>query len=251
MKYDNQFFDWINSTAQQSARIMVPYIQSLGSFTRILDVGCGQGAWLSVWQEYGIEDVAGLDGEYVDITKLLINKDLFHPHDLKNCWDLKRRFDLVQSLEVAEHLPLSDSRTFIKSLCNHADIILFSAAQPGQGGHNHINEQPPSFWAQIFMEYEYTPYDCIRPSFKTTKKVSPWYRYNTVLYANAQGTKLLSASVTDTSVDDPIKLNTKEDLIWECRKKLLSTLSEPVITKLSRIHYKLATFKRRIGYHSE
>jgi hypothetical protein len=44
-------------------------------------------------------------------------------------------------LEVAEHLPADASEKFIKSLCGMGDLIVFSGAIPGQGGHNHVNER--------------------------------------------------------------------------------------------------------------
>ena len=62
--------------------------------------------------------------------------------NLANPVDLGRKFDLVQSLEVGEHLPKSAADTFVETLVKHGDVVLFSAASVGQGGHDHINEQP-------------------------------------------------------------------------------------------------------------
>lgn len=61
------------------------------------------------------------------------------------------RFDLVISSEVAEHLPEEKAQIFITNLTNHASsIIYFTAAEPGQGGVDHINEQPHEYWIEKF-----------------------------------------------------------------------------------------------------
>jgi 2-polyprenyl-3-methyl-5-hydroxy-6-metoxy-1,4-benzoquinol methylase len=60
--------------------------------------------------------------------------------------DLEKEFDLVVSLEVAEHLPASAADQFVNTLVKHGKKILFSAAIPGQGGQDHLNEQWPDYW---------------------------------------------------------------------------------------------------------
>jgi len=55
------------------------------------------------------------------------------------------------SLEVAEHLEPSSAGTIVQSLVSLSDVFLFSAAFPGQGRTNHINEQPHSYWATALV----------------------------------------------------------------------------------------------------
>jgi SAM-dependent methyltransferase len=62
-----------------------------------------------------------------------------------------RRCDLSISLETAEHLPPWSARPFVHVL-TQAPIVLFSAAQPMQGGTMHMNEQPLRYWADRFAE---------------------------------------------------------------------------------------------------
>ena len=66
--------------------------------------------------------------------------------------------DLVICMEVAEHLSLSRADDFVRDLCSISDVILFGAAVKFQRGTSHINEQPQSFWIDIFMQYEYYPF---------------------------------------------------------------------------------------------
>jgi len=39
----------------------------------------------------------------------------------------------------------------MKTLTNHADRIVMSAARPGQGGEGHFNEQLPEYWIEKFI----------------------------------------------------------------------------------------------------
>ena len=66
--YDERFFDWVNHTARRSAEVLLPHAMSANSPASVVDVGCGQGTWLAVWRELGIDDVTGLDGSYADQT---------------------------------------------------------------------------------------------------------------------------------------------------------------------------------------
>lgn len=54
-------------------------------------------------------------------------------------------------------------RKIVTALTDAAPVILFSAAVPGQGGNNHINEQWPEYWCQLFKALGYDVLDPIRP----------------------------------------------------------------------------------------
>jgi hypothetical protein len=43
----------------------------------------------------------------------------------------------------------------LRTLANHSDKILISAARPGQGGHGHFNEQQPEYWIEKFNALGY------------------------------------------------------------------------------------------------
>lgn len=60
--------------------------------------------------------------------------------------------------------------------------MLFSAAQPGQGGTQHINEQPLEWWRAHFAARGYRAVDAVRLGIVADERVKPWYRYNVVLY---------------------------------------------------------------------
>ncbi len=73
-----------------------------------------------------------------------------------------RRFDLGICLEVAEHLPTAGADQLVENLVRLSDVILFSAAIPHQGGTHHVNEQWPSYWADLFAARHYFAWDGLR-----------------------------------------------------------------------------------------
>ncbi|MEO8047509.1 MAG: polysaccharide deacetylase family protein, partial [Nitrospirota bacterium] len=132
--------------------------------------------------DFGIADCLGLDGDYVNTDKLEISLEQFQPFALDTPLKLDRTFDLVVSLEVAEHLPPESARTFIASLTDLGSVVLFSAAIPLQGGTNHVNEQWPSYWAQLFQERDYLAIDCLRKKIWNNEHVEPWYAQNILVF---------------------------------------------------------------------
>lgn len=182
MKYTADFFQNNQKFSYQSAREIVPLVLNLVNCHTIVDVGCGDGVWLKVFQEHGVEDILGIDGEYVTPEILTISKEKFVSFDLTQKLILNRQFDLVISLEVAEHLPPEVSETFIDSLTDLGSCILFSAAIPYQPGENHINLQWQDYWVDLFQKRGYVAIDCIRPQVWDNPKVSYWFAQNTFIF---------------------------------------------------------------------
>lgn len=124
----------------------------------------------------------GIDGDYVNRERLLIDRTCFRPHDLALPIQLDQMFDLAISLEVAEHLPTRASGSFVESLVRAAPVVLFSAAIPGQGGTRHINEQWPEFWQELFGTFDYQCLDLIRSRIFLEPKVEWWYKQNVLVF---------------------------------------------------------------------
>jgi len=152
----------------------------------ILDVGCGIGTWLSVARKFGVENIYGIEGPWLNPKQLRIEPEYVTIQDLENPFNLHRSFDLVISLEVAEHLSPNVASTFIDTLVSHGDIILFSAAIPYQGGHNHINEQFPSYWADLFAKFDFIPLDFIRRQIWDDESILWWFRQNILLFVRRE-----------------------------------------------------------------
>lgn len=171
---------------RRSAHIVLSGLFGLYRPKSILDVGCGIGTWLACARDLGVQDVFGIDGEWLDIKLAKVPANFLATLDLEQSFDLGRRFDLVICLEVAEHLSRDAAVRFIESLTSHADVILFSAAIPFQGGHHHVNEQFPGYWKKIFQARGFQPVDCIRRTIWDDADVMWWLRQNIMIFAKPE-----------------------------------------------------------------
>jgi SAM-dependent methyltransferase len=183
--YDPSFYSHHGERARRSAGTVVPLILERYRPGSVVDVGCGLGAWLAVFLEHGVDDVLGLDGEYVLRNDLQIPRSCFRVADLEQPISLGRRFDLALSLEVVEHLPPDRAAPFVGMLTELAPVVVFSAAVPMQGGTGHVNEQWPSYWADLFQARNYVALDFIRPAIWSDREVDYWYAQNTLVFVDA------------------------------------------------------------------
>jgi SAM-dependent methyltransferase len=118
---------------------------------RVIDVGCGTGALLEAFARAGWECV-GLEyaeaalkmcrARGLDVRKFDLEKDAWRGEVA--C------FDVAVSLEVAEHLPEQVADHYVGLLVSLAPVLVFSAATVGQGGTDHVNEQPNEYWVAKF-----------------------------------------------------------------------------------------------------
>ena len=182
MYYKDDFYESRGGGSKRSAEIIVPLILDLISPKSVIDVGCGVGAWLSVFNENGVEDIIGLDGNWVDPKLLLIPKESFTSCDLEKRVRIDRKFDLVISLEVGEHISKSSAETYVDSLVSLGTLILFSAAIPFQIGRHHVNEQWPDYWANLFDARGYCVLDPIRRKIWQDDEVDYWYAQNILMF---------------------------------------------------------------------
>ena len=185
---DGFFYTDRDRITRQSAQIVMSHLLPNLYVKSAIDIGCGVGTWLSVLNDdYGVSDLKGLDGEWVDPALLKISTEQFTTVNLADgsslISQLSRRWDLAISLEVAEHLPPECAYDFVRSLTVSAPLVLFSAAIPTQGGHGHLNEQWPEYWAELFSRLGYICCDGIRPSVWWDDCVLQQYRQNTLLFA--------------------------------------------------------------------
>lgn len=169
--------------SKRSAKQIVPLVLEILKIKSVIDVGCGVGTWLSVFKEYGVEDILGVDGNWVDKKMLQIPNDRFLSFDLTKPFRINRRFDLAISLEVAEHLSNEHAEAFVDSLVRLGPVILFSAAIPHQGGTGHLNEKWPDYWAEHFQKRGYVVIDYIRKKVWQNDNVEPWYAQNMLIFA--------------------------------------------------------------------
>lgn len=186
VSYKEEFFNLHLKNSLSSAENIIPVVSAYFKPSSVIDIGCGTGAWLKIWNDMGVRDITGVDGEYVNMSDLLIDKANFISFNLEQGYKGTRKYDLVTSLEVAEHIRPEFSEVFIESLCSLGDVILFSAAIQGQEGTYHFNEQYPLYWSELFEKRGYVAIDCLRDKIWNNEKISWWYRQNVLLFVNKE-----------------------------------------------------------------
>ena len=177
--YGADFFTGRRELVLASARFVVPVLKRLLRPRSVLDLGCGEGEWLEV---FDLPCMVGVD---------IAAQDDFFQHDLTEPLDLGVTFDVVLCLEVGEHLPEEAADVLVSSCARHSDDVVFSAAVPGQEGKGHINLQSHEYWAEKFERRGFVQYDEIRPRIQS-RQVSPWYRENIFLYRHGVDSRALT-----------------------------------------------------------
>ena len=201
--YTSKFFQIHGEESLQSAKQVIPQLLALFTVSSVVEIGCGAGAWISTFTTNEVTDVAGVDGDYVDRDSLLFDVAAFHSHDLTEPLDLGRRYDLAVCIEVAEHLPAGKARVLVETLTRHSDLVLFSAAIPGQGGTNHINEQWPSYWVAEFRALGFHAFDVMRPRLWHDRTIGFWLRQNLLIFASERAADLVRSL---PSVEPPVDI---------------------------------------------
>ena len=157
--YTESFFGWGDNATQQKilAEYFVPKIIKEFQPKYVLDVGCGSGQWLDEYRKYNVK-TAGIEGSsnaweaMSEETKEVVVewdlRDTMHEED----WSI----DFFQSFEVAEHIEEEYSDVFLHNLVkDDPDVILLTAALPGQAGHHHVNCQEREYWMKKMKDNGY------------------------------------------------------------------------------------------------
>lgn len=225
--YGDAFMN-VTSQSRSSAERIIGKIGSTLAPASVADFGCARGTWLAAWARAGVTDAHGVDGYYLKGKPVEVDPSLLTFTDLAKPIDLQRRFDLVQSLEVAEHLPRDASRTFVETLTRHGERVLFSAAPPGQGGEHHTNERPYEFWRDLFAAQGFAMFDWVRPLIADDMAIRYWYRYNIFLFVQEEAIGALPPGVSATCVPASGPVADVSPPLFRLRKKAVRHLPTPV-----------------------
>lgn len=185
--YSEKFYDGMSNGSIRSAEVILSLLYEIYKPNSVLDIGCGTGSWLAVAESLGSNILKGLDGEWVTKDKLLSQNIDFTAINIEDEIEINEKYDLCISLEVAEHLSHDRAGTFINTLCEASNVVLFSSAVKYQGGTNHINEQWQSYWIEIFKANGFECYDIFRNIIWENDEVEWWYRQNIFLFINEDG----------------------------------------------------------------
>lgn len=160
----------------------------LPKFTSALDVGCGAAFVIEELAKKGI-DVRGIDGTANALgtaPRELHDRILLADITTTNPSEVEPA-DVIICTEVAEHIDARHADTLVSFLAGVADggRIVFSAAEVGQGGHDHVNEQPMSYWLEKFGAHGYARDDArtnmLRGILAHRAPTMPWFAKTTVV----------------------------------------------------------------------
>ena len=105
----------------------------------VLDIGCGPGMYVDELLKRGVPSM-GIEISSKISKPYVLNKSLFDMHETA---------DAVMCIEVAEHLPEEKADALVSKVTGSVEnILIWTAAIPGQGGVGHINCQPKEYWRE-------------------------------------------------------------------------------------------------------
>ena len=170
-----------------SPSVIVPIMMAYFNPSSVADWGCNVGVWCDAFKAHGVKNVHGFD-VWARGKNSHLSKGEFTQVNFEDEIPVTK-VDIAINLENAEHVSEGRADTLIDSLTESADVVMFSAATPGQGGDCHINEQPHSYWHSKFALRGYVVHDIIRWCVCDNPKVEWWYRNNMFVYVKSPWAK--------------------------------------------------------------
>ena len=138
-----------NEEIPQAIRIAM-YIKEFIKPKNFIDFGSSSGIYVDQIQK-NISTIDAIGYEFSEdacnnaVCKNIINCDLTQELNVE-----KKENTLGLCLEVLEHIDDKYWLEVLTNITNLSDIIIFSAAHPGQGGIGHINCRPKIDWIKRF-----------------------------------------------------------------------------------------------------
>lgn len=242
-RYTQKFYESVSARADLASNAILSIFSDLFKVNSIKDIGCGNGTWLR-------------ESLNNDLIKSRIGYDL--PSAIKSSipfdnegityreTDLELRnynftfTELTLCLEVAEHLTSESAILLIEKICETSNYVIFSAATPGQGGFNHINEREFKYWMSLFTLHGYVTFDIFRKKIKNEKRIPIFYRNNVFLFINSQELSRLN-EVDFIKYSTLLPLMSIEDIVdYRSRIQVLqafivSKLNFKVVNRMSEI----------------
>ena len=98
-------------------------------------------------------------------------------------------YDWVMCLEVLEHVPKEYESTVLDNLARAAGTgIVLSWAIPGQGGHHHVNCQPPEHVRDVMKQRMFFIDEIWSQKLKNSSRLS-WLKKNVMVFKKAESTR--------------------------------------------------------------
>lgn len=155
--YNTEYYEGIRHSNQNYYALFAEALMAEFSPEALVDCGCGHGGISREFINHGCKQAFLFDGS-PDAVKIAQGNGFPSARqlDFTSAKSIPAKGDLAICLEVAEHIPKTYAAHLVKLLSGVAPIIAFTAAPPGQGGHLHVNNQPQSYWIDLFSEHGFS-----------------------------------------------------------------------------------------------
>jgi glycosyltransferase involved in cell wall biosynthesis/SAM-dependent methyltransferase len=139
-------YNYIEAEERPCAARIAEWIKKNLDPKSLLDIGCGPGMYVDELIK------AGVPAFGIDIDDRVEGKDYLAKESI---FDTKRTADTVICFEVLEHIDPTYADQEVEALYNAIEpggTLVFTAAQPGQGGVGHINCRKKDYWLKKFID---------------------------------------------------------------------------------------------------
>jgi SAM-dependent methyltransferase len=171
---------------QNAAKVVAAIREVFPGTESVIDVGCGSGAFAAEFGRQGLRAI-GLEHSRHGVELARRQGVDCRPFDVARpaAEQLNETADLAYSFEVAEHVPASLAANFVHFMTCLGPLVIFTAAQPGQRGIGHINEQPLNYWVEKFERAGFgqsiSETEALRVAFQT-RGMSYWFFKNSAVF---------------------------------------------------------------------
>jgi SAM-dependent methyltransferase len=189
-KLDDTFYQkTLRPDRQQSYKLIAKFITRIAwphQAQSAVDYGCGAG-WILRWlNHYGVTDLIGIEPNRAAASVMNpATKTWVEFRSLRRRINLDRKFDLAVCLEVGEHLEERYADLLVENITKSTDLLIFSAATPGQGGWGHVNEQPLEYWKEKLRLVGFLNLQSMTAKFRVyleNKGAKKWYCNNIAVF---------------------------------------------------------------------
>jgi hypothetical protein len=246
-KYTSNFYESVADRADVASEAIFSIFFRAIKVASIKDIGCGNGIWLRQTLEIGsVKNRIGYDlPSALESAAPFSNKDIvFNEINLESKNYDFMSTDLALCLEVAEHVSSESAVRLIESICRSSKYVIFSAATPGQGGYNHINERSFNYWVSLFEANGFVGFDVFREKIQQDHRIPFFYRNNVFLFIELNVYKSTYTSLNDKFLN--FEEMSSESEIKDYRSNLqlfssfiISKLNFKLVNSLSIIKYRL------------
>lgn len=246
-KYTSNFYESVADRADVASNAIFSIFFRAIKVASIKDVGCGNGIWLRQTLEMGsVKNRIGYDlPSALESSTQFSNKDIvFNEIDLETKNYDFIPTDLTLCLEVAEHVSSDSAVRLIESICRTSKYVIFSAATPGQGGYNHINERSFNYWVSLFEANGFVGFDVFRETIQQDHRIPFFYRNNVFLFIEVNVYKSTYSSLNEKFLN--FEEMSSKSKIKDYRNKLqlfssfiVSRLNFKIVNSLSIVKYRL------------